>query len=55
MTINPKELDKWITGNYGEDQFLGPYVCEICGEEFKNYTIWEEHDCPEQYENETTN
>jgi len=25
-------LDKWITGNYGEDQFKGMDKCPNCGE-----------------------
>jgi hypothetical protein len=28
--INPIALDRWITGNYGEDQFKGE--CAKCGD-----------------------
>ena len=29
--IDNDALDRYITGNYGEDQFKGPYYCTICG------------------------
>ena len=25
-----QSLDRWITGNYGEDQFLGYFDCPAC-------------------------
>lgn len=45
--INGAELDRWITGNYGEDQQREPYIdedephqvyeqtCRRCGETFE--------------------
>ena len=44
--INGPALDRYITGNYGEDQFRGPHICEHCNQEFEDYGTWEEHDCP---------
>lgn len=29
--INDAELDRHITGNYGEDQFKGLVECPLCG------------------------
>ena len=28
--MNPTDLDRWITGNYGEDQFEDECECEDC-------------------------
>lgn len=39
-------LDRYITGNYGEDQFRGECVCDECGRHFENVVAFEEHDCP---------
>lgn len=30
MDLNPNELDRHITGNYGEDQFQGQRECPTC-------------------------
>ena len=35
--IDGRELDRHITGNYGEDQFEGMIFCENCDEEFDEY------------------
>lgn len=34
MEINSRELDRYITGNYGEDQFIGLKICQACEDEF---------------------
>jgi len=44
--FNGQALDRYITGNYGEDQFRGPHICEHCNQEFDSYGAWEEHVCP---------
>ena len=43
--INGPALDRYITGNYGEDQFRGPHICDDCNVEFDSYGSWEEHEC----------
>ncbi len=32
MKINERELDRYITGNYGEDQFKGMDECPLTGD-----------------------
>jgi len=44
--FNGQALDRYITGNYGEDQFRGPHICDDCKVEFDSYGAWEEHVCP---------
>lgn len=44
--LNGAALDKWITGNYGEDQF-GPQKCLFCGKYYDDLSddeakFWDE-------------
>jgi len=48
-----QELDNWITGHYGEDQFRGPHICEHCNVEFDSYGAWEGHVCPNDPDKES--
>lgn len=47
-----ESLDRYITGNYGEDQFKPPFICEDCDQEFLSYTEFEDHPCPNSTDND---
>lgn len=45
MGLDPDKLDRWITGNYGEDQYMGGEdweedydLCSDCGKP----VVWDE-------------
>ncbi len=44
--INGPELDRYITGNYGEDQYKGLIECCTCGE-MVNPDCLDDDRCPE--------
>ena len=44
-------LDRWITGNYGNDQFLDDDECEDCGELAED-CICDDDDDEEEEEND---
>jgi Zn finger protein HypA/HybF involved in hydrogenase expression len=51
MEINKRELDNYITGHYGEDQFQSPNdepecECEACGWQGDSVELNDGH-CPE--------
>lgn len=52
--INSHELDNYITGHYGEDQFLNEYPCCICEEEAE-FSLMDEDFCPTHAMKESEN
>ena len=44
--INSAELDRYITGNYGEDRLKGLVQCSECGYWMREEDSCSQEDCP---------